>query len=282
MIRVCLAGIGKTGAEVAKYFLGNNQVKLVAAICSPGSSKKGKDLGEVIGCSKTGLIIESSDNLEEIIFRTRPEVVVDFSKPEATLRNARIFSRMRVNMVIATTGFTKLALKKLFVIARRHQNGIVYAPNITLGVNVMMLITNIAANLLSDYDFQITEIHHNKKKDSPSGTALKIAKEIQKGLQSSGKDISESDIPISSIRAGGVVGKHEVLIVGEEDKIEITHESFSRKVFAVGALKAVKFIHKKTGYYEMSDVLDLDKALSDYTKSIGSNSAGKQGTVIKL
>lgn len=266
MIRVGLVGLGKTGKEIAKVLLEQDNIKLVTAICSPNSAKKGKDLGEIIGCERTGIIVRGSGNLEEVIFKSKPDVVVDFSSPEATSRNSKIFSRMKVNMVICTTGFSKFSLKKLFVLTRKYHNGIVYAPNITLGVNVLMLMANIASNILNNYDFQITEIHHKKKKDAPSGTAFKIAKEIEKGLNASGNQAKEFDIPITAIRAGGVVGKHDVMIIGEDDKIEISHESFSRKAFAAGAIKAINFIYKKPGYYEMNDVLNLGKILGDYAK----------------
>lgn len=266
MTRVCICGLGKTGKEIAKVLLEQKNIKLVAAICSPGSDKKGKDLGELIG-GNTGIVIESSDNLETIIFRTKPDVAIDFSSPEASLKNARIFSQMKVNIVIGTTGFSKISLKKLFILANNHRNGIVYAPNITLGVNVLMLLTNLAANILSNYDFQITEIHHKHKKDAPSGTAKKIAVEIEKGLLSSGALRTSTEVSINAIRAGGVVGKHEVMIVGEDDKLEISHESFSRRAFALGAIRAVNFIHGKTGYYEMNDVLDLKKVMNDYLET---------------
>lgn len=264
MIRVCISGLGKTGKEIAKFLLEQEDIKLVSAICSPNSNKKGKDLGEIIGNVNTGIKIEGSDNIEQIIFRTKPDVVVDFSSPEAAARNAKIFSRLKVNIVIGTTGFSNFSLKRLFLLANNHRNGIVYAPNITLGVNVLMLLTNLAANLLNSYDFQITEIHHKNKKDSPSGTAKKIAVEIEKGLKHSGNDDTEAQVPITAIRAGGVVGKHDVMIIGEDDKIEISHESFSRKAFALGALRAVRFIKGKVGYYEMNDVLNLKKVLNDY------------------
>ncbi|NLD47585.1 MAG: 4-hydroxy-tetrahydrodipicolinate reductase, partial [Clostridiaceae bacterium] len=264
MIRVCISGLGKTGKEIAKVLLEQEDIKLVSAICSSTSSKKGKDLGEVLESSAMGVIVESSDNLEQVIFRTRPDVVVDFSSPEAALRNAKVFSQMKVNIIIGTTGFSKIGLKKLFILAKRHKNGIVYAPNITLGVNVLMLLTNLAANILNNYDFQITEIHHKHKKDSPSGTAKKIANEIEKGLTASGNASKDLVVPITAIRAGGVVGKHEVMIIGEDDKIEISHESFSRRAFALGALRAVRFAKGKSGYFEMSDVLNLKKVLGDY------------------
>lgn len=270
MIRVCLSGLGRTGREIAKVLLEQDNMKVVAAICGPDSSKKGMDLGEFLGIGANGIGIESSDILEEVIFRSKPDVVVDFSTPQACMRNARIFSRMHVAMVIGTTGFTKLSLKRLEVLSNKYRNGIVYAPNITLGVNVLMMITNLAANILNNYDFQVNEIHHKLKKDSPSGTAIKIVAEIKKGLAASGEGELDRQIPIASVRAGGVTGKHEVMIIGDDDQIFISHESFSRKAFALGAIRAVNFITDKSGFYEMSDVLNLKKVLSDYIESSGS------------
>jgi 4-hydroxy-tetrahydrodipicolinate reductase len=261
MIRVCLVGLGKSGIEIARVLLKQEDIKLVAAVCSPGSEKAGKDLGDVIDSRTTGIVVEGADKLEKIIFRTKPDVVVDFSKPEATLTNAKVFSRMKINMVIATTGFSKIALKRLFILAEKNHSGIVIAPNITLGVNVLMLLSNIASNILSNYDFRIIEQHHNRKKDIPSGTALKIAGVIEKGLKTAGICECEDSVQINAVRAGGIVGRHEVLIVGDEDQLEITHQSFSRRAFAAGAIRAVKYIYKKSGFFEMSDVLDLGSVL---------------------
>lgn len=267
MIKVCISGLGRTGKEIAREILNQNDIQLVSVICSPSSKLKNMDLGKVLGIENTGIIIKGSDNLEEIVFRNKPDVVIDFSNPKSALRNAAIFARYRVNIVIGTTGFSQYDLKRIYVLSRKYKNGVVYAPNITLGVNVLMLLTNLTASLLNSYDFQITEVHHKNKLDSPSGTAKKIALEIQGGLKNTGIGISAADIPISSIRAGGVIGKHEVMIVGDEDKIEISHESFSRKAFAQGAVKAAKFIHKKSGYFEMKDVLDLERVLKTYIEN---------------
>lgn len=280
MIRVCLIGLGKTGSEVANVLLKQDDIKLVAAVCSPGSPKAGKDLGEVIGCRDTGITVVSSDRLEEMVFKSKPDVAVDFSNPEATIRNAVILSRMKVNMVIATTGFTKFSLKRLFTLTKKYRNGIVYAPNITLGVNVMMLLTNIASSILHNYDFQVSEEHHNRKKDIPSGTALKIAGEIEKGLAVSGKEVQPGSIPINAVRAGGIVGKHEVAVAGDEDMIKISHQSFSRKAFASGAIRALKFVYKKIGYYEMSDVLNLSNVLRNYIEH-DKNRQAKRGSYFR-
>lgn len=290
MIKVLLVGLGKTGKEIAKVMLEQEDIRLVAAICSPGSDKRGKDLGEVLKCGDTGILVEGADNLQELLFKLKPDVAVDFSSPGAAVRNAGIFSKMKVNIVIGTTGFTKIALKRLFVLAKKYHNGIVYAPNITLGVNVLMLLTNLASNILNNYDFQITEMHHKHKKDIPSGTAKKIAAEIEKGVAASGKKSMDSKVPIMAIRAGGVVGRHEVMIIGEDDKIEISHESFSRRAFALGAIRAVKFVKEKSGYFEMNDVLNLNKVLTDYIekekkmkrkKAYYSNADGEQNNEVQ-
>lgn len=257
MIKVCLSGLGKTGKEIARVLLEEKDLQLVAVICGPDSDKIGKDVGEILVCRDIGIMVESAENLQKVIFRTKPDVVIDFSNAAAAVRNAKVFAKMRVNMVIGTTGFSAMDMKRLFILARKYHSGIVYSPNITLGVNVMMLLTNLASSILNNYDFQITEVHHKHKKDAPSGTAKKIAAEVVKGLNSSGMEGKNVNIPIHAVRAGGVVGKHEVLIVGEEDEITITHQSFSRKAFAHGAIRTVKFIYGKTGYFEMNDVLNL-------------------------
>lgn len=262
MLKVCLIGIGKTGKEIAKMLFERNDMKIVSAFCSTNSMKKHKDLGRVIGIQDKGLLIEGIERLGEVIKLNKPDIVVDFSNPEATIRNAETITRLKTSMVIGTTGFNKKDIKKLQNMAYSNHVGIVYAPNITLGVNVMMVLSNLAAILLNNYDFQITEIHHKNKKDSPSGTAIKIANEIENGLTYA-NGLKKSDIPINSVRAGGVVGKHEVMVVGDEDRIIISHESFSRRVFALGAIHAIEFLYNKTGYYEMKDVLCLPKVIED-------------------
>lgn len=263
MIKVCLIGVGKTGKEIAKMLLERNDMIIVSALCSTNSEKKNVDLGIVLGMKEIGIKIEGANKLEEVLLKYKPDVVVDFSRPDATLKNIGIIARMKINMVIGTTGFSVTELQKIEKIAKNKHIGIVFAPNITLGVNVLMILTKLATILLNSYDFQITEIHFKGKKDSPSGTALKIAKEIESGLLYAGKEIPKEGISINSVRAGGVVGKHEVLVVGEVDRITISHEAFSRKAFALGAMYAINFLENKTGFYEMKDVLCLSKVIED-------------------
>lgn len=263
MIRVSLIGIGKTGKEIAKMLFEEKDMEIVSAMCSPNSLKKHIDLDEIVGIRDSGIKIEGTDKLEEVILRSKPDIIVDFSTPKSTLTNAEIISKMKVNMVIGTTGFSDIDIKRIETLAHNNNVGIIYSPNITPGVNVLMVLTKIASVLLDNYDFQISEIHHKNKKDIPSGTAVKIVDEITSGLLYSGKGMPEAGIPINSVRAGGVVGKHEVLIAGENDRIIISHESFSRKVFALGAIQAIKFMNGKTGFYEMRDVLSLTKVIED-------------------
>ncbi|CAB1246194.1 4-hydroxy-tetrahydrodipicolinate reductase [Clostridium sp. HV4-5-A1G] len=269
MIKVALIGIGRTGKHIANQILEQDNMEIVCAICSPNSRKEGIKLGDLLKNDRTNVKISTSDKLEASIFESKPDVVVDFSTPSATMKNALALSKMKVNMVIGTTGFSEESIDKLKNMTYKFDNGIVYAPNITLGVNVVMLLSNIAASILNNYDFQVLELHHKTKKDIPSGTAIKLSKEIEHGLQSSG--VFNKDIPVNGVRAGGVIGKHEVLIVGDDDQIKISHESFSRKAFASGAISAINYIYKKSGYYEMKDILDLKRILHKYIDALDEN-----------
>lgn len=263
MTNVCLIGLGRTGTEIARAILNQRDMKLIGAICSDFSGKAGKDIGEVLGLSDTGARIYTSNQLSQIIEKYKPDVFVDFSNHKATMKHIKEISESGAGLAIGTTGFSNTDIMRMKVLAKKNDSAILYAPNITLGVNVMMLLANLAARILSDYDFEISEAHHKYKKDSPSGTALKIADQIEKGLQSSGVELNQP-IPIHAVRAGGIVGRHELLIAGENDKIEIVHESFSRKVFADGAIRGIRFIKGKKGFFEMRDVLDLDRVLESY------------------
>jgi len=269
MIKVALIGVGRTGSEIAKVIMEQEDMQLVMAVCSNHSNKAGKDLGEILHSKDTGIVIMPANELSKNLLKYKPDVAIDFSSPEATIRNAEILTKYNVKMVIGTTGFTEIQTKKLMMLSNKyHKAGFVLAPNITLGVNVLMLLSNLAASILESYDFEIVESHFKGKRDMPSGTAKKIAKELVKGM-STYKDIDihefdSHDIPIHSIRAGGIIGRHRVIMAGEHDKIEIIHESFSRKAFALGALRAVRFIHRKHGFFEMNDVLDLRHVLTRY------------------
>lgn len=263
MTHVCLIGLGRTGMEIARVLLNQRDIKLVGAICSEYSNKAYKDIGEILNLPETGVKIFKSSELNYVVETLKPDVFVDFSNSKATMKYAKTISESKAGLVIGTTGFSSTDILRMKALARKNGSAILYAPNITMGVNVMMLLSNIAARILNDYDFEISEAHHKYKKDSPSGTALKIADQIEEALQASGAMVNES-IPIHAVRAGGIVGKHELIIAGENDKIEIVHESFSRKAFAEGAIKGISFVKGKKGFFEMQDVLELEKVFSSY------------------
>ncbi|CAA7599486.1 4-hydroxy-tetrahydrodipicolinate reductase [Acididesulfobacillus acetoxydans] len=267
MIKVCLIGLGRTGKEIARVLLQQQDLTLTMAVCSPYSDKPGKDLGSILNGNDTGIIMKSSLNLAEQLENSRPDVAIDFTNPESTLDHAEILGRLRIPLVVGTTGFSELQQRKLMYITRKYRTGIISAPNITLGVNVLMVLTNLTASILDGYDCTIVESHFKQKKDAPSGTAVKIANEVLKGRSGTGVNLHELDhreVPIHAIRAGGIIGRHSVVLAGEFDKIEITHEAFARTAFALGALKAVRFICGKIGYYEMDEVLDLKNVILRY------------------
>ena len=264
MIRTCLLGLGRTGMVIAEELLKAPDFKLITAMARPNSPKKGKVLADyILGGSQ--LTIQSTDILADEVRRHQWDVSIDFTSPEATLKNARILAEHGVPMVIGTTGFNTMEVYELKNLALKNQVGMVYAPNISLGINLLLTIVKTISRLLPDYDVEITESHHRHKKDSPSGTALKIAHEIaavrkhknhkyihgRKGMHLRDK----SEIGIHAIRAGGIVGVHEILFAGESDEIKITHRSYSRKVFAEGALQAARFVTKRIGFFSMEDVI---------------------------
>lgn len=272
MLKICLSGLGRTGSQLAKYLLQRKDVQLVFALCSPDSPKAGRDIGEVLGYAEAGIPVYPSNQLESCIFNTKPDVVIDFSNPAVALKNAEIFAKMNVKIVMGTTGFTKFEEAKLLSLITKNKCGILYAPNITRGVNTMMFLTELASKVLGNYDIEIIEMHHKRKLDSPSGTAVKMARELRESRNAISLKKPE-DIPVLSVRAGGIVGNHKVLLVGENDMIEITHQSFSRDAFAEGALYAAEFIADKVGAYEMKDAMNYKKIIEDYLDDNTSYSA---------
>ena len=135
----------------------------------------------------------------------------------------------------------------------RHNNpGVVFAPNVTLGINVLLAALRLVARALPSFDYHITETHHSKKYDIPSGTAKKLAAALEDELPAG------ADVPIDAVRAGGYVGMHTVLLASDFERLSLTHESFSRRAFVEGALTAAEFIvNGRTGWYEMEDVLGM-------------------------
>jgi len=266
MIKTCLLGLGRTGMVIAGQLINSAEFDLVSVVSKPESLKTGQPLSDFIPCEKE-LIVVDANRLTDEINKKHLQVAIDFTAPEACLKNAYILAAHGVHIVIGTTGFNKIQLYELKKLAEQYKIGLVYAPNISVGVNILLSIAKTLARLVPHYDVEITESCHRNKKDSPSGTALKIAEAItnEKGQindrkfsygRKGTKTRVQEEIGIHSIRAGGIVGVHQVLFAGESDEIVITHRSYSRDVYADGALKAAAFIINRKGFYHMEDVLN--------------------------
>ncbi|MGD8401853.1 MAG: 4-hydroxy-tetrahydrodipicolinate reductase [Bacillota bacterium] len=264
MINICLLGLGRTGMVVAEQLLKTADFNLMAVFAKPRSPKFGTPLASLVNYPNN-LIIQGADELQQFLETHEVQVAIDFTTPEASLKNVKILAEHGVNVVIGTTGFSKLQVFELKSIVQRARIGLIYAPNISLGINLLLSVVKTIARMLPHYDVEITESHHRHKKDAPSGTALKIADAINqaKGYRTGkytfgrkGQELRDSrEIGIHAVRAGGIVGVHQVLFAGESDEIEITHRSYSRLVFAEGALHAAHYINGRKGFYNMEDVL---------------------------
>lgn len=256
MINIALCGIGRAGLEVARTVRESGKFKIVAAFCRKGSEKKGKDIGLLANMNESGVYATEITEADSVLRNTSVDVFIDFSSPEASKMLLNACKIYGIPGVICTTGFTQEEIEWLIKLTWGYKLGIVYAPNVTLGINVLMSLLKTVTRALPFFDYQITEIHHNKKRDIPSGTAKMIAGTLERELP-----LSSSQIPINSVRAGGYIGVHEVMAAGECERISISHESFSRKAFAQGALTAAEFIRDKKGWHYMEDVLDIKSIL---------------------
>jgi 4-hydroxy-tetrahydrodipicolinate reductase len=255
MIQVAVCGVGRTGAEVIRAIRASEQFTLAAAFCRPGSEKAGIDVGTLLQSVPMGILANDITQSEQVFAETQIDVVIDFSNPASARPLLRACKKHRIPVVFCTTGYTEAELIWMSDFVAHNGLGVVYAPNVTLGVNVLLAALKIVARALPEFDYLITETHHSKKFDIPSGTAKKIAGTIRKELPKG------AEIPIHSARVGGYVGVHTVLLASENERLSLTHESFNRSAFASGALRAARFILGKSGWYDMEDVLGFADAL---------------------
>lgn len=246
-MKIALCGLGRAGRQVIRLVMAKEGHTLGLVFCRDGSKKAGKTLSEVLPVPNLSIPIYEVSQADKAFQAHKPDVLIDFSSKQATLQLLPACARQGVRMVVCTTNFTR-ADRRLMRDTAKNTPGfaLAYAPNITLGVNVLMALCEETARLLPEFDYAITEKHHNRKADI-SATATKISTALE--------DILDRPVPVNSIRAGGYVGLHEVLAVGEFERITIIHESFSRQAFANGAVIAGEFLHGREGYYEMQDVL---------------------------
>jgi 4-hydroxy-tetrahydrodipicolinate reductase len=265
MLNIVIAGSsGRMGHALLEATLGDPELTLHAAIDREGSPQVGRDAGELFGAACG---VKVSNDLASAL--QGAHVLVDFTRPEASLAYLDACRKAGVGMVIGTTGFSP-AQKELITAAAR-EIPIVFAPNMSVGVNLLINLVQAAAKVLDEgYDIEIIEAHHRHKVDAPSGTALRLGEAAAAAL---GRDLATcavygregvtgerdpSTIGFATVRGGDVVGDHTVLFAGIGERVELTHKASSRATFAFGALRAAKFLEgKQSGLFDMRDVLSL-------------------------
>ena len=251
MIRIVICGaLGRMGRAVAAEIEGEKDLELTGAVVADGEE------GSLLGVPVTA-------SLGEVIGEC--DVIVDFTNPEAALEHIEAGAEAGLPIVVGTTGFSAGQLETAHSASGRAP--LLITPNMSAGVNLMFKTVEEVARALGDFDSEIVEIHHNRKKDSPSGTAARLAESIEcarPGLQRThGRQgmlgpRKAKELGIHSLRGGDVVGEHTVIFAGEGERIEITHRAHSRRTFARGAIRAARFIMgKPAGLYSMADVLGL-------------------------
>ena len=266
MTKIAITGasgrMGRTLIEATHLAPG---ATLCAAIERPGSSVIGVDAGELIGIESQGVAI--IDNVAAGL--SEAEVLIDFTIPEVTMNNVTACRSAGRNIVIGTTGLNDAQKQTLTEAAA--DIAIVFAPNMSVGVNLCLKLLDLAARVMhEDIDIEIIEAHHRHKIDAPSGTALAMGEVVAKAL---GRDLKEcavygregrtgardrQTIGFETIRAGDIVGEHTVMFAGIGERVEITHKASSRMTFAKGAVRAAQWLMQhNSGLYDMQDVLGL-------------------------
>ncbi len=264
-LRIAVAGAsGRMGQMLVEAITAAANMQLHGALDVPGAPSLGQDAGQSLG-KNTGVRVTA--DLDQAL--RGAEVLIDFTRPEGTLEHLKACRRLGVNAVIGTTGFSE---EQKALIAQHAQHiALVMAPNMSVGVNVVMKLLETAARAFSHgYDIEVIEAHHRHKVDAPSGTALKmgevVAKAIGRDLKACGVFAREgltgardpSSIGFATIRGGDIVGDHTVLFAGTGERIEISHKASSRAGYAQGSLRAAQFLAGKTsGLYGMDAVLGL-------------------------
>ena len=264
-LRVAVAGAsGRMGRMLIEAIGGAGDMVLAGALDVAGSAGLGQDASTFLGRASGTLI--TSDLRRGL---AGAQLLIDFTRPEGTLAHLAVCRELGVKAVIGTTGFS--AEQKAQIAGHAEHIAIVMAPNMSVGVNVVLKLLDVAARALREgYDIEIVEAHHRHKVDAPSGTALAmgevVAAALGRTLQSCAVygregvtgERDPSTIGFASVRGGDIVGDHTVLFAGTGERIEITHKSASRATYAQGSLRAVRYLAgQKPGLYDMFDVLGL-------------------------
>jgi len=265
-MRVAIAGAaGRMGRALIEACHQHPELRVSVATEQADSSLLGADAGELAGLGKLGVLIGADlANCTDDF-----DVLIDFTSPSATLNHLSICRQAGCSIVIGTTGFSDE--QKLQIAAAGADISVVFAPNMSVGVNLSLKLLEMAARVLGDeVDVEIIEGHHRHKVDAPSGTALRMGEVVADAL---GRDLNEcavygregitgerdaKTIGFATVRAGDIVGDHTVMFAGIGERLEITHKASSRMTFAKGAARAAAWLSgHKSGVFDMQDVLDL-------------------------
>lgn len=263
--RIAIAGAsGRMGRMLIEAVTVADDCVLAGALDLPGNPALGTDAAVFLGRTSG---VHITDDLRGGL--SKAQVLIDFTRPEGTLSHLAACRELGVAAVIGTTGFTPE--QKAEIAEHAKHIPIVMAPNMSVGVNVVMRLLDTAARALSEgYDIEIIEAHHRHKVDAPSGTALAMGEVVAAAL---GRDLKQcavygregvtgerdpSTIGFATVRGGDIIGDHTVLFAGTGERIEITHKGSSRAGYAQGSLRAVRFLAgRKSGLFSMQDVLGL-------------------------
>ncbi len=266
MLNIAVTGAaGRMGRALIAACDLNENTQLSAAIERPGNTLVGSDAGDLAGLGP--LNVKVSDDLESVVDFF--ETLIDFTSPESTLQNLETCVKHGKNIIIGTTGFDDAGKQKISEAA--NSIAVVFAPNMSVGVNLCLKLLDMAARILGDdVDIEVVEAHHRHKVDAPSGTAIRMGEVIANAL---GRDLAEcavygregitgardrNTIGFETIRAGDIVGDHTVLFAADGERVEITHKASSRMTFANGAVRAANWLQQQpAGLYDMQNVLGL-------------------------
>jgi 4-hydroxy-tetrahydrodipicolinate reductase len=264
-LNVCIAGsTGRMGRALIEALSQAPGLRLSAALEQPGNPHLGRDAGEMLGLH---CAVAITDKITDALAASN--VLIDFTRPEGTLAHLQVCRARKVKAVIGTTGFTPE--QKQTIADASRDIAIVFAPNMSVGVNLCLQLLETAAKVLREgYDIEIIEAHHRHKVDAPSGTALRMGEVIAQAL---GRELADcavygregvtgerhpNTIGFATVRGGDIVGDHTALFAGVGERVEITHKASSRATFAQGALRAARFLATRdSGLFDMRDVLGL-------------------------
>jgi 4-hydroxy-tetrahydrodipicolinate reductase len=264
MTRIAVAGAaGRMGRTIIETCTQTPGTRVTVALEHPANSLLGADAGELAGVGKLGLAVGAELPVDQF------DVLIDFSQPEASLAYLNTCRKAGKKVVIGTTGFS--AAQRQTIAEAAREIAVVFAPNMSVGVNLCFKLVEIAARVLADQvDVEIIEAHHRHKIDAPSGTALRLGEIVAKtlerdlnrcavyGRQGKTGERDRQSIGFATVRAGDIVGEHTVMFADLGERVEITHKASSRATFAKGAVRAALWLQtRESGLYDMQDVLGL-------------------------